>query len=104
MIIQLHKTFKKQYEKLTQAQKKKFKERRSIFLQDEFNPILNNHALKQILGANKFLKQGQTFKKLDIIAYSHSDNEWAEIMREEERKLFQEIREEDRQDGSQRKL
>jgi len=46
MIIQLHKTFKKQYEKLTQAQKKKFKERRSIFLQDEFNPILNNHALK----------------------------------------------------------
>ncbi len=46
MIIQLHKTFKKQYEKLTQAQKIKFKERRNIFLQDEFNPILNNHALK----------------------------------------------------------
>jgi len=46
MTIQLHKTFKKQYEKLTQAQKGKFKERRSIFLQDEFNPILNNHALK----------------------------------------------------------
>jgi addiction module RelE/StbE family toxin len=46
MIIQLHKTFKKQYEKLTDSQKRKFKERRSIFLQDEFNPILNNHALK----------------------------------------------------------
>ncbi|MBI2613228.1 MAG: type II toxin-antitoxin system mRNA interferase toxin, RelE/StbE family [Candidatus Levybacteria bacterium] len=46
MIIQLHKTFKKQYEKLTKAQKIKFKERRSIFLQDEFNPVLNNHALK----------------------------------------------------------
>jgi addiction module RelE/StbE family toxin len=46
MIIQLHKTFKKQYGKLTQAQKRKFKERRSIFLQDEFSPILNNHALK----------------------------------------------------------
>ena len=46
MIIQLHKTFRKQYEKLTQAQKIKFKERRSIFLQDEFSPILNNHALK----------------------------------------------------------
>lgn len=46
MIIELHKTFKKQYEKLTESQKRKFKERRSIFLQDEFNPILNNHALK----------------------------------------------------------
>lgn len=60
-------------------------------------------ALKQILGANNFLKKGQTFEKLDIIAYSHSDNEWAEIMREEERKLFQKIREKDREDGSQRK-
>lgn len=46
MTIHLHKTFKKQYEKLIQSQKRKFKERRSIFLQDEFNPILNNHALK----------------------------------------------------------
>lgn len=46
MIIELHKTFKKQYKKLTESQKRKFKERRSIFLQDEFNPILNNHALK----------------------------------------------------------
>lgn len=46
MIIRLHKTFKKQYEKLTKSQKIKFKERRNVFLQDEFNPILNNHALK----------------------------------------------------------
>ncbi len=46
MIIELHKAFKKQYEKLTVSQKRKFKERRNIFLQDEFNPILNNHALK----------------------------------------------------------
>ena len=60
-------------------------------------------ALKQILGADKFLREGQTFEKLDIIAYQMSDNEFAEIMREEERKLFQEIREKDRQDGSQHK-
>lgn len=46
MTIQLHKNFKRQYEKLTKSQKIKFKERRSVFLQDEFNPILNNHALK----------------------------------------------------------
>ena len=46
MRIKLHKNFEKGYKKLTQAEKKKFKERRNLFLQDEFNPILNNHALK----------------------------------------------------------
>ena len=46
MIIRFHKNFKKQYKKLTEPQKRKFKERRDIFLQDEFNPVLNNHALK----------------------------------------------------------
>lgn len=46
MIIRLHKNFKKQFNKLTESQKRKFRERRYIFLQDEFNPILNNHALK----------------------------------------------------------
>lgn len=60
-------------------------------------------ALKGITGAQKFLKPGTIFEKLDIIAYQYSDNEFAEIMREEERKLFEEIRKRDRQDGSQRK-
>lgn len=60
-------------------------------------------ALKQIVGVDKFLKPGQTFEKLDTIAYAYSDNEFAAIMREEERKLFQKIRDQDRQDGSQRK-
>ena len=46
MRIKLHKNFEKGYKKLTPAEKKKFKERRDLFLQDEFNPILNNHALK----------------------------------------------------------
>lgn len=46
MIVNLHKSFKKNYKKLTESQKKKFKERRSLFMQDEFNPVLNNHALK----------------------------------------------------------
>jgi len=60
-------------------------------------------ALKQIVGARKFLKQGKTFQELDKIAYSYSDNEFAIIMREEERKLFQKIREQDHQSGSNRK-
>ena len=46
MIIRLHKNFKKQFNKLTKSQKSKFIERRDVFLRDEFNPILNNHALK----------------------------------------------------------
>ena len=46
MIIHLHKDFLKQYKKLKKKEKKKFKIRRDLFLQDEFNPILNNHALK----------------------------------------------------------
>lgn len=46
MKIKLHKNFERGYKKLTSNEKKKFKERRDLFLQDEFNPILNNHALK----------------------------------------------------------
>lgn len=103
----------------------------NAYLKNFFNPYLNFHrpcsyptilvdkkgkkqkvyslyqtpydALKQTTGAKKFLKPGQSFEKLDIMAYAHSDNEWAEMMREEERKLFQKIREKDRQNGSDRK-
>lgn len=35
-----------------------------------------------------FLKPGITFGKLDKIAYKYSDNEFAKILREEEKKLF----------------
>ena len=46
MNISLHKDFEKQFVKLTPNQQKKFKERRNIFLQEQFHPILNNHALQ----------------------------------------------------------
>ena len=59
--------------------------------------------LKSLPKAETYLKKGITFTELDKIAYSHSDNEFAKIMREEERKLFQKIRKEDHQDGSSRK-
>lgn len=45
MIIHLHKSFKKKYKKLTESQKNKFKERRTLFMTNEFDQILNNHAL-----------------------------------------------------------
>ena len=55
------------------------------------------------LPSQKCLKPGIIFDSLDKIAYQCSDNEFAGIMREEERKLFEKIRQRDRQDGSQRK-
>lgn len=46
--------------------------------------------LKEVSRKQKkhFLKPEQSFKKLDIIAYSHSDNEWAEIMRKKQDELI----------------
>ena len=38
-----------------------------------------------------FLAPSTSWKKLDTIAYQYSDNEFAEIVRKEERKLFNEI-------------
>lgn len=46
MKILLHQDFVKQYHKLRKSEQKKFQIRRDLFLQDEFNPILNNHSLK----------------------------------------------------------
>lgn len=46
MNIYLHKNFNRGFKKLTKAQKNKFRERRDLFLKDEFNPVLNNHPLK----------------------------------------------------------
>ncbi len=46
MKIFTHRHFKKQYSKLSKKVQEKFKERRNIFLYDEFNPLLNNHPLE----------------------------------------------------------
>lgn len=46
MVVRFHKNFEKQYKKLRRTGKNKFQERIDIFLQDEFNPILNNHPLR----------------------------------------------------------
>lgn len=45
MEIKLHRNFEKQYKKLSDSLKQKFKERRNLFLRNQFDPILNNHAL-----------------------------------------------------------
>lgn len=48
-------------------------------------------TFKGIAGAQKFLRDGQNFSTLDTIAMQYSDNEFAERVRKEERKLFQKI-------------
>lgn len=45
MIILLHRDFKKKFTKLHPKLKKQFWERRDLFLQNPFHPLLNNHAL-----------------------------------------------------------
>lgn len=45
MKIILSKNFLKKYDRLRTGEKKKFKERRDIFLKDPSSPILNNHVL-----------------------------------------------------------
>lgn len=44
--IFFHKNIEKQYKKLSLEMQIKFKERLSVFISDEFSPILNNHPLK----------------------------------------------------------
>lgn len=41
----LHKSFLRAYVKQPQKIKKKFKEKRDLFIEDMFHPILNNHPL-----------------------------------------------------------
>ncbi|MDP3015312.1 MAG: type II toxin-antitoxin system mRNA interferase toxin, RelE/StbE family [bacterium] len=46
MKIRFHRNFEKQYKKLKTNEKEKVKERLALFIQDEFNPVLNNHPLR----------------------------------------------------------
>lgn len=45
MRITLHKKFLRKYKKLNNKDKKRFKERRNLFLTNPFDPVLNNHQL-----------------------------------------------------------
>lgn len=47
--------------------------------------------LKSLPNAKHYLKPGVTFEQLDQIAMKHTDNEMAQIVQEERRKLFDEI-------------
>ena len=46
MKIVYHRTFLRRFKKLAKKEKQKTKKQLVVFLEDEFNPILNNHPLK----------------------------------------------------------
>lgn len=45
MRIIIHRNFKTQYNKLRAGERRRFRERRNLFLKNSFHPLLNNHAL-----------------------------------------------------------
>ena len=45
MIVIYSKKFQRGYKKLSRKLQEQFKQRRNLFLEDQFNPILNNHQL-----------------------------------------------------------
>jgi addiction module RelE/StbE family toxin len=45
MQVGYHKNFKKRFRKLSRKIQEKFEERLQLFVDDQLNPILNNHAL-----------------------------------------------------------
>jgi len=45
MKVILHRNFEKKFVKLHPELQEKFKERRNLFLEDHFHPLLNNHPL-----------------------------------------------------------
>ena len=46
MQIILSRGFKKKYKKLKPSEQRRFGERRDLFLDDPFHPLLNNHVLQ----------------------------------------------------------
>ncbi|KKT41007.1 MAG: Plasmid stabilization system [Candidatus Giovannonibacteria bacterium GW2011_GWA2_44_13b] len=46
MKVVFHQNFKKQYRKLRKNQQQKFDDQLSIFLENPFDPLLNNHPLQ----------------------------------------------------------
>ncbi len=83
MKIYFHKNFKKALKKLKSGEKKKLKERLKTFLDDEFNPILNNHPLRgkykayrsiNITGDLRAIYKRKSFRRIIFVVLgTHSD-------------------------------
>ena len=47
MEVTLHRLFLKKFKKVPKPIRSKFVERKNLFLQDRFNPVLNNHSVEK---------------------------------------------------------
>jgi addiction module RelE/StbE family toxin len=73
MRIIFHKQFKKKYKKLSEGDKRHFKDRRNMFLENPFHPLLKNHAL-----SGEYSKYRSINITADIrVMYEPIDNETA---------------------------
>ena len=71
MKIRFHKNFEKQYKRLKKREQKKVQEKLGLFLENPFNPMLNNHPLK-----GKYTDYRSINIAGDLRAvYKHIDNE-----------------------------
>ncbi|OGE64742.1 hypothetical protein A3I48_04440 [Candidatus Daviesbacteria bacterium RIFCSPLOWO2_02_FULL_36_7] len=82
MVINFHKDFIKNSQRLTDQQKDKLIQRLKLFGQDEFNPGLNNHSLKgkylgcrsiNITGDLRAIYKKSSNEVMFIATGSHSD-------------------------------
>lgn len=48
MQIELHRNFLKAYRKIPKKIQEKFKEKRNLFIENNFHPLLNNHSVDPI--------------------------------------------------------
>lgn len=69
-------------------QKKKDKIKKAYRQKDYQTPY---DKLKNLENAKQYLKEGATFEKLDKIAHTDDDNQYAEIVQKEKDKLFEEV-------------
>jgi hypothetical protein len=62
-------------------------------IRKKYNTVMTPYEkLKFLENAEQYLKPGFSFEKLDKIAYTESDNEWAEKMRKAKMELFEKIK------------
>ncbi len=72
-----HRKFDKQFKKLTVSVQKQFKERRNIFLSDQFHPLLDNHPLNPPFAGSRSINVTGDYRAIfkhispDLVLFTH---------------------------------
>ena len=76
MKIILHRNFKKQYKKFRDEERRRFKERRDLFLKNPFHQLLNNHPLYEVYKGYRSINIGGDLR----IIYEEIDHSTAQFI------------------------